>query len=178
MVLLNAMVHVLIEAAHFSRKIDIAPVRWQTVPNLGRTGSAVTPVPVTADSQTPGNACPRLEYDVGFLQADSVDIHVYVSPTLQFHNKGLRYGVSIDDQEPQIINIHNDFGFREWEEAVRRNVIRNISRHPVSGPGAHVVKFWMVDPAVVLQKIVIDTGGLKASYLGPPESKFISSENE
>ena len=29
---------------------------------------------------------------------------------------------------------------------------------------------WMVDPGITLQKIFIDLGSLKPSYLGPPES--------
>jgi hypothetical protein len=35
----------------------------------------------------------------------------------------------------------------------------------------------MIDPGVVFQKFVIDTGGLKPSYLGPPESKVVKGMN-
>jgi hypothetical protein len=30
----------------------------------------------------------------------------------------------------------------------------------------------MIDPGPVLQKIIVNTGGLQPSYLGPPESYF------
>ncbi|WP_415907882.1 hypothetical protein [Oleiharenicola sp. Vm1] len=40
----------------------------------------------------------------------------------------------------------------------------------VERPGPHVLKVWRVTPAVVLQRIVLDTGGVRPSYLGPPES--------
>jgi len=40
-------------------------------------------------------------------------------------------------------------------------------------PGAHTLTIWMIEPAVLIEKIVMDTGGHLPSYLGPPESMIL-----
>ena len=60
-----------------------------------------------------------------------------------------------------------------WSGAVGENIMIQASKHHIGEPGWHTLKYWMIDPGVVLQKIVLDTGGLKDSYLGPPESFHI-----
>lgn len=35
---------------------------------------------------------------------------------------------------------------------------------------AHTIKVWMLSPGVVLERIVVDMGGLRSSYMGPTES--------
>ena len=95
----------------------------------------------------------------------------YISPTLNYYNnQGLRYAVSIDDNEPQIVNIHEGDFPRTWSRWVSNNINVTTSKHTVKSPGEHVLKFWMVDPGVVLQKLVTETVEIEPSYLGPPES--------
>ena len=50
---------------------------------------------------------------------------------------------------------------------------------PDRGPGYHTFRVWMVDPGVVLERIVIDTpaSAKGPSYLGPPESFAEPSDN-
>lgn len=162
--------YVSMEAEHFTNKVEKAPIEWLVIPDLGKTLSGVTPVPVTASAQTPGGDSPRLEYKIHLFSKGEIKVKVYVSPTLNFHNKGLRYAISIDDEVPQIINIHEDLSEKAWEKSVADNIKILESKHNISTSGEHVLKFWMVDPAVVLQKIVVETGESKYSYLGPPES--------
>jgi len=57
---------------------------------------------------------------------------------------------------------------------VADNIRVATSTHALTRRGAHTLKIFFVDPGPVLQKLVIDTGGAKPSYLGPPESPRIN----
>jgi hypothetical protein len=168
--------YVAIEAEHFTQKIPAGKVHWEKIEDYGRTLSAMTILPVTAASVTPPQNSPRLEYDMFLFGSGNVSVLTTVAPTLNFvPGRGLRYAVSFDDQTPKIVEVvSQNFdarnGNREWEESVK-NACRVIrSSHTLATPGYHTLKIWMVDPAVVLEKIVVDLGGVKPSYLGPPES--------
>ncbi|HEY9226294.1 MAG TPA: glycosyl hydrolase 115 family protein, partial [Gemmatimonadaceae bacterium] len=166
--------YVSMEAEHFTRAVGSADktISWLRIPDLGRTLSGMTSMPVTAASQTPGGNGPRLEYQVFLFDSGAVKVDVYLSPTLNFAGSkdGLRYAISIDDQPPQIVNVQADASNRYWEKIVADNSIFSVTQHNVAKPGTHVVKFWMVDPGVVLQKIVLEARDVAPSYLGPPES--------
>lgn len=168
---------VAMEAEHFTRAVGANGVRWQVIPQIGRTLSGVAPMPATAPSQAPGPGAPHLEYRVHLFSAGEVQVRAYFSPSLDTRGgQGLRYAVSMDGAPPQVVNAHADGSTRAgdrnpaWEQMVAQNVNVSVSRHRVDAPGEHVLRVWMVDPGLVLQRIVIDTGGLRPSYLGPPES--------
>ena len=82
----------------------------------------------------------------------------------------MRYEIGFDDQLPQAVDILADDSQKAWEESVKDSVRKIQSTHTLTTSGYHILKLWMVNPGVVLQKIVVSTGGLKPSYLGPPES--------
>src|SRR5262249_45663133 len=84
-------------------------------------------------------------------------------------------GVSFDDGPPQLLTVvpkgyTAGDGNHDWEESVKNSIRVVKSSHVISQPGPHTIKVWMVDPGVVLQRLVLNTGGLRPSYLGPPES--------
>ena len=64
----------------------------------------------------------------------------------------------------------NDGG-AEWAQGVLDNARVATTKLKVPAPGAHTLRVFGLDPGVVLDKLVIDCGGLRPCYLGPPETK-------
>ena len=57
-----------------------------------------------------------------------------------------------------------------------RNGSKPLSINPdninVPEEGFHTLKVLMIDPGVAIEKIIINTSGLKPSHIGPKESYF------
>jgi len=165
------------EAAHYTKAVGADNMRWQTIPDLGRTLSGVSPMPDTLNSVVkPGGNSPHLEYKMYLQNTGDITVHTYMSPTLDIHaSGGLRFALSVDDQKPKIVTMNINKNNQSWAQAVSQNIQINKTQLNIDKPGQHTLKFWMVDPGVVLQKIVVDCGGLKSSYLGPPESYHLGT---
>jgi beta-xylosidase len=166
--------YVSMEAEHYTRAVNTPPVSWQRLPDFGRTLSGMTTSPADAPGHEVVPTSPRLEYQLYTLEGDRVEVRAYIAPSLNVSASpaGLRYAISFDDAAPQVVNILADSSNRVWEQSVADNIRISTTRHDLIRPGRHVLKFWRVDPGIVLEKLVVDAGFLKPSYLGPPESFY------
>jgi hypothetical protein len=163
---------VAIEAEHYSRALAPSGRQWLRIPGYGRTLSGMTALPVAAEALKVADGM-RLEYEVNLFSAGELKVQAVLGPTLKFQpGEGFRYAVSIDDDAPQVVNVHADGSERHWSRIVSDGVAQFTTTHRVTRPGRHTVTFWALDPGLVLQRLVVDAGGLRPSYLGPPESPY------
>jgi hypothetical protein len=163
--------YVAMEAEHYTNRIDTRLARWEKIPDYGRTMSSMSISPTMAHSVIPPGDSPCLEYPMYLFHTGEIKVEAILAPTLNFvPGRGLRYAISLDDQPPQIIDSLANNSATDWAKSVSDSVRTATSTHSVATAGYHTLKFWMVDPGIVLQKLVVDLGGVKPSYLGPPES--------
>lgn len=174
-----------IDAVNFQKSSGTRSVSWEVIPNLGRTGSAITTTPVTSPAQAPEKGGPYLEYEVVLLDSGEYSLEAWFSPTLNFQkDEGLLYAFSIDGGAPVVANLHKDATAADWtypkwwNDAVTDNIMKQTVLTKTLSPGRHTIRYWMVDPGLVLQKIVLQKAGSETqTYLGPPQSKILVGAN-
>ena len=160
--------YVSIEAANYQRVKETDRIHWEEIPDLGKTRSGITTFPQNGYPAASDSV--YLEYAVNFKSTGTFEVHVLASPTLNFNaNKGLRYAVSFDGGEEQIVNINSAYQgeLGKWQAD---RIIGTTTQHGIQKAGLHRFRIRVLEPGIVLQKIMIDTGGLKPSYLGAPQS--------
>ena len=161
---------VAIEAEHTYGRTDGKDATWLVIPGMGRTLSGITLRPTTAAVEGA-----VLEYR--FDTSSSVKgIHVVVKSTLDFLNQGgLRYRVTLDGQEPQVVNFNAKLNedpaniYSIYYPTVAKRVVESTVELSAD-PGRHTLRVEPLDPGIVFEKIVIDCGGWQPSYLFGDES--------
>lgn len=170
-----------IAPAHFSAKTSSkgASAYYEAIPNAGRELGldCVTLYPPLAPSQ--GTSGPKLSYDIyTFTPTSLANISVYINPALNTDpNRPLKYAIAVDSEKPQtiqpipttILGVLPDM----WSDMVSDAVASNTTMHDLSKTGKHTVDLWLLEPGITVQKIVVDLGGVRSSYLGPPESMMV-----
>jgi len=160
-----------IEAAHFTNKTSAGSAHWGNIPDFGETLSGMTVFPVTAASILPPQAAPSLDYKMYLFGSGTFQVEAVLAPTLNFvPGRGLRYAISFDDQPARVVDALANNSTKNWAIAVSDGVRKVTSTLTVSQPGYHILKFRMVDPGVVLEKLIVSQGEVPSSYLGPPEN--------
>ncbi|EDY82403.1 hypothetical protein VDG1235_2025 [Verrucomicrobiia bacterium DG1235] len=163
--------YVSIDAADFSNKRDADGLSWQEIPELGRTASSISTFPVNDHSYEDPAEAPYVEYDLTLFTTGEISIETLWAPTWPISpDRGLRFAIALDDEAPQVVDLQADRAHNLWQESVRNGVRPATTTHTVDAPGHHTLRIYRIDPATTLQKIIVNTGGLKPSYLGPPES--------
>lgn len=173
-----------IDAASYSRVQENEDTRLTVLENFGVEGKAVMLGEGLGKPQALVRTSPYLEYDFWCESRGMVDIYTYILPTFELYNalppfehevqpNWTRYGILVDDGQV----IHPTFSAPEysgeWYVNVQRNCAVKKTTHYIDKPGRHTVRLICGTPGVVFQKIVIDFGGLKRSYMGPEPTRIV-----
>lgn len=171
---------IVMEAEHFNEaKQPEGESQWTILPYVGRTLSGVAVMPYT----TPVEGA-RLDYKLHLPNGtDSVEVHVITKSTLAFARKeGHRYTVGFDGGKTVEVNFNGNLNeapeniHSVYYPTVARRVVEKVVKLPVPASdkdGSLTLTLSPLDPGIVFEKIVVDAGGYRKSYLFGEESPVV-----
>lgn len=160
---------------------------YQILPDTGRfEQGAVALNPMATSEATPE----WLEYKLyTFTKPESptgqANLALYFNMTLDVDpDDAMMYEFSIDDgpiQQYRLLDVDGSESDPElpspgeWLTAVQDCAWRKVHdmKDTLRPDGEHVLRLRLLHPNVILERIVVDLGGLKESYLGPPPSFYV-----
>jgi hypothetical protein len=179
------------------KRADSSPsssnVTYHTFANYGRTSGGVGLVPLNTEKLTVATA-PALEYSLYlFSNSSAANVTVYLSPSQNYlgDNNPLQYAIALypsgtpPPQKPTIVtpvgktvgaNMPDGWGYAVGDAVWGHTGNYTTSRFNVTREGAYTLRIWALLPSVVVQKVIVDMGGVRPSYLGPPESLLLGRD--
>ena len=174
--------YISMEAEHYYRAEASEGTQWSVYPDYGRTRSAVALTPYT---KPVGDV--SLTYRFALPEGTKqVKVHIIVKSTLDFLNVGGHEClVSLDGGQPETINFNKTlldkqpYMYSVFYPTVARRVIEKevtlpleTSNFKLQTSNVHELTLCPQHPGLVFEKIVVDYGGYKPSYLFGTETEY------
>jgi hypothetical protein len=174
----NGMISIF--ASNFSKNTPRGSSKWDVVEDFGHTGNSLEALPLSVkptldlkDPEVIKNNTPVVQYDFYTFTATTPEVTVYTLPTHELNkNWGARFAASIDDGPLKIIDFKTVGRSEIWKLNVLRNSADSKFKTQPIEKGKHNLKIYMMDPGIILDRIIIDLGGLEKSYGVIPETKI------
>jgi len=170
-------------------------ITYHTFTNYGRTSGGVGLYPLSTEKLTVSTA-PSLSYSLYlFSNSSAANVTVYLSPSQNYLGDGnpLQYAIALypshlpapPSDQPRVVtpvgrtvgtNMPEGWGYAVGDGVWGHTGNYTTTRFNVTREGAYTLRIWALLPSVVVQKVIVDMGGVRPSYLGPPESLLLGRD--
>jgi hypothetical protein len=170
---------IVMEANHFCSKKDTAKGSFTELKNYGRSGAGMKVFPTTANFGEQDEK-PSLAYRFLIEETGNYTAEIWLTPTNSVQNKRpLRFALESQAGQQIITAVSADFNAihtdRKWCEGVL-DQIRVCKASLAFEKGVREISIGALEAGLVLERVLIYKEGKEPleSYLGPPESFFVS----
>jgi len=158
-----------IEAQHYAEKQDAAECKWTTIDDFGKTLSAIGLLPYTA---SPEGA--SVTYKFKTDKVGEYTLYLYLAPTFPYNKRGLEMTYSVDGKAGTRFVTNKMKGDQNYDWENNRINIQQVKINvEKTSDDLHTLTFAPHDAGIVIEKIVVDFGGKKRTYLGELESPIV-----
>lgn len=169
--------YISIYAKNYQTKTANGPDNWSKISGLGEEESMMEALPLRIKpialdlTDKVIKQRPHLDYAFYTFNDAPAEIKMFTLPTFPLNRSfQVRYAVSVDDGPVTVLNFKTVGRSEEWKQAVLSNTITRSIKLSTLKSGNHYLHIYMIDPGVILDRILIDLGGLKPFYGLLPET--------
>ena len=115
----------------------------------------------------------RVDYGLPRIDSDSIKVIIYTVPRFPLYKgAGTSFGVSVDGAAPIVEEYIPVEQSRQWKDNVIRNSMISEVMFPIDkNADSHRISITCGAPGLIIQRILVDWGGLKPTYVGPSNPK-------
>ncbi|KAH7304110.1 hypothetical protein BKA65DRAFT_580887 [Rhexocercosporidium sp. MPI-PUGE-AT-0058] len=168
------------EVDHYASIENKNGVTYQVIPEYGRTRAGLKTWPVTSPSQNPTTG-PKVVYSFyTYAGSSSASLTLYFGGSINHDpSRQLKYALSVDDGSAttvQYVPNHTMGSLPSgWEGSATAGGWTSTTNNLNIPAGARKLNIWLLEPGVVLQKVLVNLGGLHPSANGPQENVIVKT---